>query len=228
MGGVSKYFDSEGIARAVREGKHRLAIGDMWDEIGELQFSFMREHGLEPHHSLLDVGCGSLRGGVRFVEYLDPGNYFGVDANRSLIDAGYEIELGKLGLQEKVPASNLLVDRDFAFERFGRDFDFALALSVFTHLPLNHIRVCLEKLTPRMSAGNLFFATHFEIPDSHPTYEPHQQQPGGLITHATREPYHYRFGDFTWLAADQGWRVERVTGFPHPRNQKMLRFERGR
>ncbi|HMJ73566.1 MAG TPA: class I SAM-dependent methyltransferase [Solirubrobacterales bacterium] len=225
MSKVSKYYDSDRIAKAVRDGKHRLAIGDMWDEIGGLQISFMREQGLEPQDSLLDIGCGSLRGGVRFIEYLDPGNYFGIDANQSLIDAGYDIELSDSGLQEKLPITNLLCDRDFKFERFGRSFDFALALSVFTHLPLNHVRVCLEKLSPYMAEGGRFFATYFEIPDSQPTFEPRLQQPGGLTTYATREPYHYRFSDFTWLAGTQGWRVERVADFPHPRNQKMLRFD---
>src|SRR3979409_2149502 len=58
---------------------HRAAVGGRWEEIGELQFQFLRTHGLEPQHRLLDIGCGSLRGGVRFVSYLDPGNYFGID-----------------------------------------------------------------------------------------------------------------------------------------------------
>jgi SAM-dependent methyltransferase len=224
VGSVSKYFDTDRIAKAVEEGQHRLAIGDMWDHLGELQLAFLREQGLERHHSLLDVGCGSLRGGVRFVEYLEAGNYFGVDINQSLLDVGYNVELRQLGLQGKLPRSSLLCNGDFEFERLGRTFDFALALSVFTHLPLNHIRVCLERLLPYMRDGGRFYATYFEIPDSHPTHEPWPQNPGGLTTYATREPYHYRFGDFAALLGGHGWQVDPVSNFEHPRNQKMLRF----
>lgn len=42
---------------------HRELVGGMWDEIGTLQFVFLRDHGLEPSQRLLDVGCGALRGG---------------------------------------------------------------------------------------------------------------------------------------------------------------------
>ncbi len=226
MNAISKYFNTHRIAEIVRDGEHRIVIGGMWDEIGALQISFLKQRGLKPHHSLLDIGCGSLRGGIHFVEYLDSGNYFGMDINQSLLDAGYEIELKNLGLQEKLPRRNLLCDGDFEIERFGRTFDFALALSVFTHLPLNHIRVCLEKLAPCMSKGGEFYATYFETLVAQPIHQPRVQPLGKVTTYATRDPYHYRLTDFHWLAPSQGWRVDEVIEFDHPRGQKMLRFNR--
>ncbi len=41
----------------------QFAVGGLWDEIGQLQFDFLRAKGLLPRHKLLDFGCGSLRGG---------------------------------------------------------------------------------------------------------------------------------------------------------------------
>lgn len=219
----SKYYDTERVAKNVREGHHRLAVGDMWDEVGALQLSFMREQGLEPHHTLLDLGCGSLRGGVRFVDYLDSGNYFGIDINQSLLDAGYDIELERLGLQGKLPRDSLLCDSEFSVEKLGRSFDFVLALSLFTHLPLNHIRICLEQLAPYLPGTGQAFATYFEIPTSHQTHGHYLQQPGGLTTYATREPYHYHLEDLHWLASTVGLTTQRVP-FEHPRGQRMLRF----
>ena len=221
---VSHYFDTRRIEDAVRRGEHRSVIGGMWDEIGDLQFVCLRNHGLLPRHTLLDIGCGSLRGGIRFVDYLDRGNYFGIDVNQSLLDAGFEVELAMLGLQEKLPRENLLCDADFSFERFDRAFDFALALSVFTHLPLNHIRVCLERLRPCMAENGVLFASYFEIPASRATYKPAAHEPGQVTTHGAQDPYHYRFADFSWLAGSLGWSVEELAGFDHPRAQKMLRF----
>jgi hypothetical protein len=61
---------------------HRKAVGGLWDEIGRLQFDYFVSQGLVPHHRLLDLGCGSLRGGVHFIAYLDPDRYSGVDRSR--------------------------------------------------------------------------------------------------------------------------------------------------
>jgi hypothetical protein len=43
--------------------KHRELIGGMWETIGRLQFDFMVAQGLIPSSTLLDIGCGALRGG---------------------------------------------------------------------------------------------------------------------------------------------------------------------
>jgi hypothetical protein len=34
-------------------------VGGDWEEIGEWQIDFWREHGLKPEHDFLDVGCGA-------------------------------------------------------------------------------------------------------------------------------------------------------------------------
>ena len=60
---------------------HRAAVGGRWEEIGRLQFDFLVRQGLMPEHFFLDVGCGSWRGGVHFVDYLLSHRYFGVDVS---------------------------------------------------------------------------------------------------------------------------------------------------
>ena len=52
-------------------------VGGMWDEIGRLQFEFLRARGLKADHWLLDIGCGCLRGGIHAIKYLKTGNYYG-------------------------------------------------------------------------------------------------------------------------------------------------------
>ncbi|MBA2614534.1 MAG: hypothetical protein H0U90_01940, partial [Actinobacteria bacterium] len=60
---------------------HRRTIGNVprWELVGDLQFEYLKERGLEPEHYLLDVGCGPLRGGIRFIQYLETGHYYGVE-----------------------------------------------------------------------------------------------------------------------------------------------------
>src|SRR6476619_314261 len=94
----STYDDRDLIDNEVREGRHRAVIGGMWEEIGALQLGFLVSQGLARSDKLLDIGCGCLRGGVHLVEYLDASNYYGVDINESLLQAGYQVELARAGL----------------------------------------------------------------------------------------------------------------------------------
>ena len=82
---ISRFYDRKAIADAVKAGRHRESVGGLWDQIGQLQFDFLVANGLRPEHKLLDIGCGSLRGGVKFVRYLQSGHYFGTDLNGSLL-----------------------------------------------------------------------------------------------------------------------------------------------
>jgi len=45
--------------------------------MGQWQLDFLVGQGLRPWHCLLDLACGSLRAGVRFIDYLEPGHYLG-------------------------------------------------------------------------------------------------------------------------------------------------------
>ncbi len=222
----SSYYDGSFISEAVDLNLHRDIIGGHWDAIGDLQFRQLVDSGLAPGHKLLDIGCGSLRGGVRFVRYLEAGHYYGLDLNVSLLDAGYDREIIPSGLAEKLPRENLVADSHFDFTRFDAEFDFALAFSLFTHLPLDVIRVCLERLAAVMKPGGSLLATFFEAPDDVPTFEDMTHPPGEITTHAGADPYHQRFADFEYLAGGLPWDVSYVGDFGHPRGQRLIRLTR--
>ena len=160
MIGVNEYHRALSDAD-IDSGAHRDFVGGLWDEIGRLQFDFLVEQGLKPTHTLIDVGCGALRGGVHFVRYLRPGHYFGLDINPTLVKAG-ERELAKAGLADRKP--QLIVDDKFQLCRFGRQFDFGVSVSLFTHLFLNHIGRCLVEMQNANHPGSKFFFTFFEAP----------------------------------------------------------------
>lgn len=225
---VSPYYDDRSIATGVKRGMHRELIGGMWDEVGEWQFNLLNSEGLRPHHRLLDVGCGSFRGGVRFVEFLDAGNYFGFDLSRQLIEAGYAREIEAGGLAGKLPKQNLCVTGDFSCEVFGGGFDYAIAVSVFTHLPLNHWRVALERLAPQMKPGGLFYATYFPCPEDAAFAQDISHEGAGVVSHATSDPYHCRVFDVVHLARGLPWKADALDVRNHARGQKVLKFERAK
>jgi hypothetical protein len=54
-----------------------------WLAIGKMQFAYLKRHGLRPGHTMLEIGCGNLRAGRLFIEYLDEGHYTGVTSHRT-------------------------------------------------------------------------------------------------------------------------------------------------
>jgi SAM-dependent methyltransferase len=223
---AESYSDLNRIAAEVEAGLHREVVGGMWEEIGAAQLAFLSKRGLKPEHRLLDIGCGSLRAGVHFVDFLEPGHYFGLDSSEALIEAGYSRELAALGLTEKLPRSNLVTSGDFDTSGWDVKFDFAIAQSVFTHLPFNRIRACLERLAPSMRCDGEFYATYFVTPDDHPWESPFTHTPGGIVTTGVSDPYHYRLADLSNACRSGEWDCEFLGDWGHPRSQNMMLYRR--
>ncbi len=194
----------------------------MWEEMGRKQLEYLVAQGLQPDHNFLDVGCGSLRGGIHFVRYLEPGRYCGLDLQQPLLDAGRK-ELDAAGLD---PASaRLMQDDAFRFGRFERDFDFALAQSVFTHLPLNTIMRCLAEMEGALRPGGRFYATFFQHPAPRLSTEP-LRQTEKITSYPDRDPFHYDPDVFRWAVEGSTLDVDLVGDWDHPRNQQMLLFSK--
>jgi SAM-dependent methyltransferase len=221
---VSPYYDKARIDAQVAEGKHRWLVGSNWARFGLLQFGFLLKRGLKPEHRLLDIGCGAFRGGVHFVKYLEPGHYFGVDISQSLLDAGYTQEIEPAGLAARLPRANLACNADFDFP-WDVPFDYALAQSLFTHLPLTLIHYCLYRLSAKMAPGGQFYASYYPVPDGEDAMQPRVNKE--LTTYPARDPYHYGFADLAHACAELPWRIERIADeeWGHPR-QRIVRFER--
>src|SRR5438067_3875465 len=148
------YVDPDWHRRMIRHNVRH------WDYLGKLQLDYLVERGLEPGHHLLDVGCGPLRAGVHFIRYLEPGHYAGVDIRPELLEAARTVELPRHGLEAKEPL--LLASDHFEFGKLGQTFDYAIAQSVFTHLPLNSIIRCLVEMSRVLNPGGRFYATIYE------------------------------------------------------------------
>lgn len=204
----------------------RRKVGGAWDEIGKLQFDYLVSEGLKPDNNFIDVGCGVLRGGLHFVRYLDPSRYHGIDASPDMIrGAGAELEEAGLTSRDAHLRQTEYFDLDF-----GTQFDYGLALSVFTHIDLNMIYRCLANIAATFREGGQFYATYFLGPDGPDRFSPivHPSAPGHITikTYAAANPYHYSVADFEYLCDKLPLRVDNIGDWAHPRGQHMLRFTR--
>lgn len=128
-----------------------------WKRIGHLQFQFLVQQGLKPEHSLLDIGCGTLRGGIYFIKYLNPGKYTGIDISPEAIKIAQELII-KEDLEDRRP--RLLITADSQFKEFlGETFDFILSYNVFFHLPPEEIEEIFQSIGKIMSESSAFFFT---------------------------------------------------------------------
>jgi SAM-dependent methyltransferase len=206
-------------------GFHRYAVGGMWEEMGRHQLDFLVGQGLRPGDRLLDVGCGSLRGGLHLIGYLDPGGYYGIDTSPLLLAAGRR-ELVAAGLEARRPT--LLEDSDFAFGRFGTTFDVLLAQSLFSHLPINSIQRCLIEAVRVLRPDGCFYATFFEGPDARIDQAPvRRHRPDATFaTYPDRDPFHYPRDVWDWLCTGLGLEPRYIGAWGGPSIQMMMEFRR--
>jgi SAM-dependent methyltransferase len=205
------------------QGRHRQLVGGQWEVIGALQFDYLVSQGLEPQHRLLDVGCGAMRGGIHFAAYLEPAHYFGIDVNGDLLEAARRVEIPAAGLAGRMPPENLRASERFEAP-FDVAFDYALAVSLFTHLPLNHVRLCLYQIAQVMRPGGRFFATFFPVAEDSP-YDVRQRHVVAT-TQAERDPFHYRPSEMEWAASVADWDFRYIGDWSHPRGQHMAEFRK--
>ena len=129
---------------------------DLWEMKRRFQIDFLREAGLLPHHQLLDLGCGTLRGGIPLIDYLDPGHYAGVEVRGEVLDEGRR-ELAESGLVGKQP--HLVHCERLAELDLGRKFDVAWAFAVLIHMDDAVLDDAVAAVARHLDDDGVFYAT---------------------------------------------------------------------
>ncbi|MEU7485324.1 class I SAM-dependent methyltransferase [Streptomyces sp. NPDC042319] len=170
------------------EGAVGSRTHDRWLALGAMQFDYLREHGLTRQSRMLDIGCGNLRAGWRFIEYLDAGNYYGIDISPDILIAAKRT-LTDQGLQAKLP--HLTLTRDLTLDFLPEaHFDVVHAHSVFSHSPVEVIDECLAHVGRVLAPGGFFDFTF--------------DRTTGTEHQVLREDFYYRTETLTGLAARHG------------------------
>lgn len=110
---------------------------------------------LKPEHYLLEIGCGTLRGGIPLIDYLHEGHYFGIEVRAEAIDEGRK-ELREAGLVAKNP--KLLLSSDSSKLTLDRKFDYIWSFSVLFHMHDEILNDTLSFVSSNLSEEGVFYA----------------------------------------------------------------------
>jgi cyclopropane fatty-acyl-phospholipid synthase-like methyltransferase len=125
--------------------------------------------GLTPNSKVLEVGCGCLRGGYWLIHFLDKGNYFGIEPNEQMLDAGMRHLFEPGVLEEKNPRFDH--NSDFDFGVFGEQFDYVVALSIWTHASKPQIQRMLDGFAGTTGKNGKFITTYYPATLFKPDYK---------------------------------------------------------
>jgi SAM-dependent methyltransferase len=195
---------------------HDGAVGsrthDSWIKIGQMQFDYLIGHGLKPGDRMLEIGCGNLRAGRLFIDYLDAANYYGIDISPDILLAAADT-VEEYGLQRKLPHLTLVRDMSLGFLPDGH-FTVVHAHSVFSHSPIEVIDECLRTVRRVMAPGGFFDFTF--------------DRTEGAEHHVLREDFYYRTETLIALAARNGLQARFMADWELlPHEQSKLRVTHG-
>ena len=149
--------------------KHREYVGPekSYDLIAAMTFNLLTSYGLRGHHRVLDIGCGSLRNGRLLIQYLNSGNYVGIDPNGWLITDAIKFEIGEDIIELKKPT--LIVDNKVLENLYDSEFDYIFAQSIFSHAGLDIISAWFQDIKRTLKPNGLCFFTYIKHDKSNKT-----------------------------------------------------------
>lgn len=182
-------------------------VGGDFETMQTWQVDLLLDEGLGPDDTLLDLGCGILRGGIPFIEYLDAGNYVGMDISLpSLMEGHRRIHANDLEMKRPV----LIHNEDLSWLP---ETDWMLAQSVWSHLPPDRLTDCLDEMQSEIVIATIFT----------------EDREGDPVTEPTSRDFRERQGvdwayPLDWIAERTTYGLERLN-VEHPHGQTVVRLK---
>ena len=129
-----------------------------FEGLGQLKILVLE--GCTSEDRVLEVGCGALMAGYPIIQYLNPGNYVGIEPNQWLI----ERTLTFPEIKESIKNNDVrfLNNEQFDATSLGETFDFVISHSVLCHCAHWQLPLFLENLSKVLpSAGKILASIRF-------------------------------------------------------------------
>jgi Methyltransferase domain len=150
-GGSYTQFYVEEVRRQIDAGMMRHSNLGLDVNTGAMKRSAQRileafkRAGCRPHHVVVDYGCGSLWIGEAFMDYLEPGNYVGLDVSDTFYTEGLT-RFPETYVAERRPMLRVISDESLREVR-DRKPDFILSTGVLMHVAPEDLASYFASLT---------------------------------------------------------------------------------
>lgn len=149
--------------------------GNDFHTSGSHLLELCKEHGLQPNHAFLDVGCGIGRAAVAMTGYLDEtGSYEGFDIIPDAIAwcqngvtphyPNFRFQLADVSSDRYHPAGSSKASA-YVFPYPDNQFDFVFLGSVFTHMFPEDLRNYLSQIARVMRPGGTCVISYYLLDD---------------------------------------------------------------
>ncbi len=186
----------------------------------DFQIEYLKSVGLRPEHFFADVGCGTLRGGIPLIDYLDKRHYYGIEFREFVLEEGRK-ELAENNLEHKEPV--LLVSKDLSTLEMGSNMDFMFAFSVMIHMNDEVAEKCVLMVRKHLKMGGAFYANVNIGEQAEGNWQ------GFPVVSRSLEFYKTMAAKYCLATVDVGdlKTLGHVTGIENQDGQRMLQFSRG-
>jgi ABC-type polysaccharide/polyol phosphate transport system ATPase subunit len=205
---------------------HRMAVGGKWAASGEWGVALLRAHGLQPGDYVLDVGAGSLAHAIHLLPLMDPRHYWGYEPERSLFDAGVQIELARASVDPTL--GHFVVNDTCDLSEIPYSFRRAIANSTFRRMDGAAVGRCIAAVTRKLTPDGQFFVSWLEAAtDPHgriQATDKHGQSRNDLASAAVDgmpAPIAHSFAFLERVAEAAGATISRIDAPPHPRGDSV-------
>ena len=88
---------------APKQKRHTFVVSpELYKKSRDFQIKFLKHVGLMPKDYLLDIGCGTLVGGIPIIHYLEKGHYYGIESRPNVLEEAKK-ELLESKLTDRMP-----------------------------------------------------------------------------------------------------------------------------
>lgn len=205
----------------------RLTTHDKRGRLAAFQVQAVQKHiGDLTNKVFLDIGAGDIVLGEKLDNIGTPQKFFVHDLSEKSIDVGLE-RLKSTGINTDIFHKSVSDCFDFGTIK-DQEVDAAFSNSLFSHLSIELITLCLRNLSPKMKNGSSYLTSMIILPDNteRSSYDwsyidsPFAQH----NSYANKNPFHYTKNTLENLRAnDMGFEFKHIHEYGHP-FQKLVEF----
>ena len=174
----------------------------------------------------IDIGAGDIILGEKLSEIGIPKKFYVQDLSKPSLVSGLQ-RIRNLGVDTN--NFHALVSDNFNFDAIeDRELDYAFSNSLFSHLTINSIVLCLQRLRPKMKLEAKYFSSMIILPDNVEKfiYDWSYLNKHGINVKSCsiKDPFHYTENTIKNLQNFRtGFEVKAIHSYGHP-FQKLVEF----